>query len=324
MPAPLFLLANPRSDLGVGFDGVLGAVVKVLLPVVAYLLCAPLIHAFFRKTWRELDAEATDQRQANRLLGLQDHRPAVMFAIVAVILTAQEYYGGGPFFAAYIRPWLRDVELMQIADPGGWGQHVDLRFWGEMYSYGWWALTRVLGYSVVPLLAWKLIYRKDSLLDVGALRIKGLREHAWIYGMCLGVVVPVVFIVSRSPDFASYYPFYKQCSRSWLDFIIWESMYVGQFFALEVFFRGFMLVPLRKTLGSYAVFAMCVPYVMIHFGKPYLEASAAFIAGVALGSLAMKTRSIYSGFLVHVTVALLMDVLALAGGPGLPTAFWPR
>ncbi len=38
---------------------------------------------------------------------------------------------------------------------------------------------------------------------------------------------------------------------------------------------------------------MVVPYCMIHYGKPYLEACAACVAGVILGSLSMKTRSIY-------------------------------
>ena len=56
---------------------------------------------------------------------------------------------------------------------------------------------------------------------------------------------------------------------------------------------------------------MAVPYCMIHYGKPYLEACGAMVAGVVLGSLSMKTRSIYPGFLVHVTVAILMDILAL-------------
>ena len=169
----------------------------------------------------------------------------------------------------------------------------------------------------------RLIFREDSLLDMG-FRTEGLLEHAWIYFACLLVVVPAVVIVAQSPDFARYYPFYKLSSRSWLDLLIWEALYIAQFFGLEVFFRGFMLVPLRRTLGSGAIFAMCVPYVMIHYGKPYLEASSAFIAGVALGSLAMRTRSIYSGFLVHVTVALLMDGLAIYNGPGLPEVFWPR
>src|SRR6185436_1368984 len=119
-------------------------------------------------------------------------------------------------------------------------------------------------------------------------------QHAWIYGLCLLVVIPCVVLAAQSPDFSSYYPFYKTSARSGLDLLCWEAMYLAQFFALEVFFRGFMLAPLRRTLGSGAVFAMCVPYVMIHYGKPYLEAQVAFLAGVALGSLSMKTRSIYS------------------------------
>lgn len=325
MTDPLLMLARPYTDLHMGgVDGVVGALIKMGLPVLAYLATAPLLYWFFRTTWRELDAEATDHRQQRRLAGKGDHRAAVLFAITAVILSAQEYYGGGRFYSAYLRPWLLDIQLAQAIEPGGWGQYVDVRFWGELYSYGWWAFTRVVGYTVIPLLIWKLIYRKDKLLDMAALRTKGLLKHAWIYGACLLVVIPCVVVVSRSPDFANYYPFYKQCSRSWFDLMLWEAMYIAQFFALEVFFRGFMLVPLRKTLGAGAIFAMCVPYVMIHFGKPYLEASAAFIAGVALGSLAMRTRSIYSGFLVHVTVALLMDFLALAAGPGLPTQLWPH
>jgi membrane protease YdiL (CAAX protease family) len=99
-------------------------------------------------------------------------------------------------------------------------------------------------------------------------------------------------------------------------------MYCAQFFALEIFFRGFWLSTLRSTLGSGAIFAMCVPYCMIHFGKPYLETAGALVAGTALGSLAMRTNSIYSGFLVHITVALAMDGLSLARHHGFPHTFW--
>jgi NaMN:DMB phosphoribosyltransferase len=61
---------------------------------------------------------------------------------------------------------------------------------------------------------------------------------------------------------------------------------------------------------------------MIHYGKPYLEANGAIVAGIVLGSLAMRTRSIYAGFLVHITVALGMDVLALWHRHALPTHLW--
>jgi membrane protease YdiL (CAAX protease family) len=61
---------------------------------------------------------------------------------------------------------------------------------------------------------------------------------------------------------------------------------------------------------------------MIHYGKPYLEANGAIVAGIVLGSLAMRTRSIYAGFLVHITVAFSMDFLALWRRGALPVTFW--
>jgi hypothetical protein len=80
---------------------------------------------------------------------------------------------------------------------------------------------------------------------------------------------------------------------------------------------------LRRTLGAAAVFAMAVPYCMIHYGKPYLEAHGAIVAGVVLGSLSMRTRSIYAGFLLHITVAVGMDALSLWKRGALPTVWWP-
>jgi len=57
---------------------------------------------------------------------------------------------------------------------------------------------------------------------------------------------------------------------------------------------------------------------MIHYGKPVLETLGAIVAGTVLGTLALRTRSIWSGFLIHVTVAVSMDIAALLMGPGLP------
>ncbi len=319
----LLAAAGPRANLGLPFlGGLSGALLKMVLPWVGFVAIAPLIWWFFRKTWRELDDEATDHRLQQRQSGRYDYRPVVMFAVVALILTAQEYYGSSRFYGMYVKPKLVLVTVAQMTEPGGWGQFVDVKTYGELYAYAWWAVTRIVGYTLVPWAAWKIIFRRDSLLDMG-LRTRGLVSHAWIYGMCLVVVLPLVYLVAQSPEFANYYPFYKRCSRSWTDLLVWEGLYIGQFFALEVFFRGFMLAPLRKNLGAGAIFAMCVPYVMIHYGKPYLEAAMAFVAGTALGSLSMKTRSIYSGFLVHVTVALLMDGLAISYGAGFPTQWSP-
>jgi membrane protease YdiL (CAAX protease family) len=296
-------------------DVLLGlAPVKALMPLPILLAIAPVIWWFFKDTWRALDAEAAEYRASGESRHEVDYRPAACLCIVAVVLTLQEYYGGRRLYEQILRPELRALEASGYT-------FLKLQKYDELYGYGWWVLARVIGYVIIPLPLWKLLFPKDSLLDMG-LRVRGFFSHLWIYGLCLLVVVPVMFLVARQPDFGSYYPFYKSSSRSYWDFALWESMYWVQFFALELFFRGWMVGALRKSMGSAAIFAMAVPYCMIHYGKPYLEAHGAIVAGVVLGSLAMRTRSIYAGFLLHVTVALGMDVLALYKRDALPTTLW--
>ncbi len=68
---------------------------------------------------------------------------------------------------------------------------------------------------------------------------------------------------------------------------------------------------------------MTVPYVMIHFGKEFPETMGAIVAGIFLGTLAMRTKSIWGGFLVHSLVAVSMDVASMLHTTGLPTALMP-
>lgn len=283
---------------------------KAVVPLVIFACVAWPLYWFFRNTWRDLDEEAL----AFRSLRQVDHRPAACLVIVAVVLTMQEYYGGRSFFHTMLRS-----ELRSLNEAYPWLQ---FKKYEQLYGYGWWSLSRVIGYVLVPLGAWRLLFPKDSLLDMG-LRTGGFIKHLWIYAACLSVVLPVMYLVSQQGDFGSYYPFYKKSSRSLFDFMVWEAMYWAQFFALELFFRGWMVGALRRSLGSSAIFVMAVPYCMIHYGKPYLEAHGAVIAGVVLGSLAMRTRSIYAGFLLHITVAVGMDLLSLFSRNSFPTNFWP-
>jgi membrane protease YdiL (CAAX protease family) len=288
---------------------------KPVLPIPALLVALPLLWWLFRGTWRELDDDATRWRTSLAAEGRLDLRPMVAMVVCGVILTLQEYYGGRAYYDQTIRPWLAKVDVLHP-------RAMQLGKYDELYGFSWWVFARVLGYAVIPLPLWKACFPRDSLLDMG-LRARGFFQHSWIYAVFLAVVVPLLLIVSRQPDFGAYYPFYRQSSRSWYDFLSWEAMYFVQFFALEMFFRGFWLGALRRSFGSGAIFAMAVPYCMIHYGKPFLEANGAIIAGIALGSLSMKTKSIYQGFLVHITVAGLMDWLALSHRHALPTAFWP-
>ena len=99
----------------------------------------------------------------------------------------------------------------------------------------------------------------------------------------------------------------------WRRLAAWELLYALQFVGLELFFRGFLLHSLRRRFAAYAILVMTVPYCMIHFGKPMPETFGAIGAGVVLGFMSLKTRSIWMGAALHIAVAWTMDAAALYG-----------
>ena len=127
-------------------------------------------------------------------------------------------------------------------------------------------------------------------------------------------MLPIVYVVSQTSGFSAKYPFlHIRNDAPYLGWtlVIWELIYFAQFFGLEFFFRGFLINSLKPALGKYAIFVMTVPYCMIHFGNPPAETFAAIIAGVFLGWLSYRSGSILLGLILHCTVAVSMDVLAL-------------
>jgi membrane protease YdiL (CAAX protease family) len=162
----------------------------------------------------------------------------------------------------------------------------------------------------------KLVLR-DRLRDMG-LGLGSLGQHWGWYVLLASPILVFVVLASYRPDFIDYYPFYRQAHLSWTDLLLWELIYLLQFVCLEFFFRGFFVHALRPAMGVNAVFVMCVPYLMIHFPKPWLEATGAILFGLFLGVLSLRSRSIWGGVAVHVAIAASMDIAALIQGPGLP------
>ena len=93
--------------------------------------------------------------------------------------------------------------------------------------------------------------------------------------------------------------------------LIWESAYVLQFFALESFFRGYLLFTAERVAPRAAIAIVAAPYTMIHFHKPFPECMGALGAGLLLGYLALRYRSFWGGFVLHSLVAVTMDLLAV-------------
>lgn len=186
-------------------------------------------------------------------------------------------------------------------------KNADSRLWRRV----WWAAFRVLGYGLVPaLLAPRLLHMSASALGA---RAGDLRRHARVYLALFCVMMPVIFAASFGAGFQAKYPYYNLAKGEplWPRFVLWELLYAANFAALEFYFRGFLVHALRPRLGYGAIFAMMMPYAMIHFGKPLPEAIGSVLTGFALGTLSVKHKSIWGGVFLHISAACSMDFYSL-------------
>jgi len=171
-----------------------------------------------------------------------------------------------------------------------------------------WAAATSAAFLLIPVAVVRLVQR-ERLASV-RWYVRRFLRHVGVYLVLYLVMVPAILFAAGRDDFLSVYPFVGAAARDLHTFWIWELAYVGQFFALEAFFRGYLLFTLERAAGRLAIFVMVVPYGMIHFHKPVLEALGAVVAGVFLGFLALRYRSWYGGAVLHSLVALTMDSLA--------------
>lgn len=229
--------------------------------------------------------------------------------LAALLLTASYYFGR----YGNARPWIHllltwcEWESVQGWVKGVFENREDPR--SRLWQLHYWSGAHTILYFVIPVVVIKLVFR-EKLSDYG-LKFTGWYKRLWVYAAAFMVVLPFVIMLRGTESFQKAYPFYKNAGASWADFLGWELAYILQFFALEFFFRGFLVHGLKNRFGYYSVLFMTVPYCMIHFGKPLPETIGAIIAGIFLGTLSLWTRSIWLGVLIHVSVAVSMDLAAM-------------
>jgi membrane protease YdiL (CAAX protease family) len=267
-----------------------------------------------RAAWMRLVVAPVDEAERDRdeapaaARSRARRRAAIVCLTAALCLTLLEYFGMANESARFA--WLLDaVGLPGPADALREAMRfsIDARYNRMVY----WAVWCTVVYAVIPLLVVRFVLR-EPLSSVGW-SLRGIGRDVPIYGAMLAVVLPLVWVMSGTPHFLDTYPFYdpRNDASLWPRFWTFEALYALQFVSLEFFFRGFLLQGTRGALGYFAVFAAMIPYVMIHFGKPLPETLGAIIAGLVLGHLALKSRSVWLGIATHVIVATSMDFAAL-------------
>ena len=241
-------------------------------------------------------------RQLRGDLATLDRRTVFAFVYAAVGLTCISYFKNPYYLAAILSSSQFEEIGIEAARPTN----------NNLYSLIWWVFVSVTVYFVVPVIIIKFV-QKRKLSEIGlAFAIE--KGFASILLKCVLIMLPLIYLMSLTAGFSAKYPFLKVYNGDpYLSttLLIWELVYFLQFFGLEFFFRGFLLHSFKPTLGFYSIFAMTVPYTMIHFQKPMAETFAAIFAGIFLGWLSYKNGTIWIGLVLHCIVAFSMDILAL-------------
>ncbi len=267
-----------------------------------------------RRLFEALDAIDTDAESSASYT--PRNKLSVALCTVAVCLLLIHYLKFSSTFTEFVQ-WLSVVftempatYLLILKNSGFLG----------IISQLWWLLWHVIGYVLIPIIVIKAVYR-EQLSDYGLRWAQTSHYLPW----CALLATPIIFfafLASFNEEFTNQYPFYGLAHRSWADLILWEAIYVTQFACLEFFFRGFLLHACFPACRANAVFIMVVPYTMIHFAKPWPEATGAIFFGFFLAIIALRSRSIWGGVFVHAAIALSMDIFALVQTNRIPTTLW--
>ncbi len=150
------------------------------------------------------------------------------------------------------------------------------------------------------------------------------------------IAAAVLFLGSLGPFYAAArdkamqatYPLYRGTFVSTSQFLVYEAGYLLFFIAIEFIFRGYLLfglfrirdkqalpgtrgVPGPLLFGYYAISISMLSYTAWHLGKPVPELWGTLLWGVATGTFALATRSIWPIVIVHWLLNVSLDALIL-------------
>ena len=224
----------------------------------------------------------------------------------ALMLVLRQYFGKAQDWRIFLLDESANNWKTQLAD----ALYQDTE--SGLYPLLFWAAGCVLFYLLLPAIVSAFVLKTP--LKQSGFNFQVPPQHWKIYRFLLLIVLPFVYIASFSVHFRETYPFYRVTAETYDPglFVLWEIAYFLQFVSVEYFFRGFLLFHSEKYIGKHGVLLSMLPYCMIHFGKPFPETVGAIIAGIVLGTMALKSRSIIPGILLHYIVAIAMDLLSLS------------
>jgi uncharacterized protein len=219
-----------------------------------------------------------------------DRKVVTIFLSVAVLQTISWYVTSRKFFRANF------FEQYQ--------------FHPQVYliEYLYWFIGDFITLFILPVLIILFLLR-EKLSDYG-LRIGDYKIGLKITLIFILIMLPLIWFASSSDSFANVYPHLVTARESWTIFLIYELGLLVYMIAWEFVWRGYMLFGLFEKFGFYSLFIQMIPFVILHNGKPMIETFGSILAGLALGILALRTKSIFYCVLAHMSVMFSIDLIS--------------
>ncbi|MFD2932254.1 CPBP family intramembrane glutamic endopeptidase [Spirosoma flavum] len=195
-------------------------------------------------------------------------------------------------------------------------------FNGQIYVFAYYCLHNLQSVLTIVLPLY-LFYKFVDPYPSSFYGMTPKRKGLALYAILLGLMIPLITFASFQPDFLHSYPTYHDTNANeffdvpeWVTALIYELCYGWDFVPTELLFRGFLVIGMSRVLGRGAVLPMVVWYCSIHFGRPLGEAVSSLFGGYLLGVLALSTRSIWGGLLIHIGIAWGMEIAAFLQSTG--------
>ncbi|MBX3043320.1 MAG: CPBP family intramembrane metalloprotease [Candidatus Kapabacteria bacterium] len=216
----------------------------------------------------------------------------MMLGVTPLLLSIYYYFGYGSFLKANVPFFSETLHGDILAYMSQFGIFFILMF-------------------IIPAAYLKLKMNAD-FSDFG-LGLGNVRSGLKLLAICIPIIIVVLYFGTDAPDVKSEYPLAKSLHQDRSMLVWYHLSYVLLYYiAWEFFFRGFLLFGLKDRFGIFnAILIQTVSSCLIHLGKPAGETIGAIFVGILFGFFAIRTRSIWYVFILHIIMGLSTDLYIL-------------
>jgi membrane protease YdiL (CAAX protease family) len=164
-------------------------------------------------------------------------------------------------------------------------------------------------YGLSPFIPFFIFRNRPRNYGISFGNLKIWPKDILFYLAVMAVVLVISFKFSR---LKVTYPLYYKAKLGLDHFLIYQAVQLFHMIGWEFFFRGFMLFGLSKKMDpKLAILIQTIPFALMHYRKPPLEAYGSIFAGVFQGAIAVQAGSFLPCAILHWLVALAADVIGI-------------